>query len=253
MPDVGRGGDVLGETPQPPGHPDALTPGRAERVIPKCFRLRPDGCVKRDHMRRQTRARRHIQFGIQLPRTNNSCEPDALQRHSLKRKHSNGHRSRFLRAPCSRRLLHSGPETSCCRLRKIIVIPKTIKLSWVIHFSYLPVSLSTKHTEPPKWRYYRDDVCCYWAEVLAYSMSDPPRYGPEAWKMKRKVHLGHSNFFVWEGRQRSGSKFWIKENDEGRKIRKKAGREIQWSPLPLEKTTSEAVGETKAGTEGQTK
>lgn len=144
-------------------------------------------------------------------------------------------------------------QTSCCRLRKIIVIPKTIKLSWEIHFSYSPVSLSTKHTEPPKWRYYRDDVCCYWAEVLAYSMSDPPRYDPEAWKMKRKVHLGHSNFFVWEGRQRSGSKFWIKENDEGRKIRKKAGREIQWSPLPLEKTTSEAVGETKAGTEGQTK
>lgn len=110
MPDVGRGGDVLGETPQPPGHQDALTPGRAERVIPKCFRLRPDGCVKRDHMRRQTRARRHIQFGIQLPRTNNSCEPDALQRHSLKHKHTNGHRSRFLRVPCSRRLLHSGPD-----------------------------------------------------------------------------------------------------------------------------------------------
>lgn len=96
-----EGEKVLGETPQPPGHPDALTPGRADRVIPKCFRLRPDGCGKRDHMRRQTRPCRHIQFGIQLPRANNSCEPDALQHHSLKHMHTKGHRSHFLRALCS--------------------------------------------------------------------------------------------------------------------------------------------------------
>lgn len=91
-----RRGKGLGETPKPPGHPDALTPGRANCVILKCFRLWPDGCVKKDHTRGQMHTRRQIQFGIQLPCTNNSCEPDALQNYSLKHMHTNGHCSRTL-------------------------------------------------------------------------------------------------------------------------------------------------------------
>ncbi len=89
-----RRGKGLGETPQPPGHPRTLTPGRADCVILKCFRLQPDGSVKKDHTRRPMRTRRQIQFGIQLPHTNNSCEPDALQNYSLKHMHINGLDSR---------------------------------------------------------------------------------------------------------------------------------------------------------------
>ena len=53
----------VGKTPPPPGHPDTLTPGRADCLIPKCFRLQPDGHVKRYHTPRKTCTRKHIQFG----------------------------------------------------------------------------------------------------------------------------------------------------------------------------------------------
>lgn len=53
----GRGGEVLMRHPDHMGTGTPLTPGRADCVILKCFRLRPDGCVKRDHTRRQTHTR----------------------------------------------------------------------------------------------------------------------------------------------------------------------------------------------------
>lgn len=79
----------LGETPQLPGHLAVLTPGRADCVIFKCFRLQPDGCVKRDHTHTHTHTDKHIGIGLHVPHTNNSCQPDALQNYSLKHLHTN--------------------------------------------------------------------------------------------------------------------------------------------------------------------
>lgn len=112
VPDA-RQGKGLGETPQPPGHPDALTPGRADCVILKCFRLRPDGCVKRDHTHTQTNTYSQFGVGLQLLHTNNSCEPDALQNFSLKHMHTNAHCSRSLLVLFSwegQRFLHLIPD-----------------------------------------------------------------------------------------------------------------------------------------------
>lgn len=97
------------------------------------------------------------------------------------------------------------------------------------------MSLSTKYTEPPKCKHYRDDLCYYWAEVRACSMSDPPRHGPETWIMKRKFILVVQTFRV--RRETKVRRQILNKGEWRREKNKKKGRrrEIQWSPLPLEK------------------
>lgn len=227
MPDGGKG---LGETPRPPGHPDTLTPGRADCVILKCFRLRPDGRVKQDHTRGQTRTRRHIQFGIQLPRTNNSCEPDALQSSSLKHMHTNGRCSHSLHVPPFGKVKDfcAWYQTLCCILA--LTSPWNLMLDngkdnvsfqnykgfvrnrFVIFTSSLFTSLSTKYTELPKWLYCLYDISHHWAEVQSqkrsqnmwptqislFLLAPPPR---QTWR-KNDSSSRLFKLFLWEQRKK---------------------------------------------------